>query len=350
MNNISTEKIAIILINWNNWQDTCECMESLFRSTCQDFQIIVLDNGSKDDSVENIIKWADRYKKTIHVNSISVDNIQLNHIAETNLTVHDPGTDIILFISDENLGFSKGCNIGIRYAIFNDIKYSCLLNNDTTIDQECLTIFKNKVLEFDSNTILTPLIYYYDDPKRIWYFGGSLTFTGRRKIYLQDKLDNSKLSIRRVSFVSGCAMFLETRLFKEFGLLTEKFFFGQEDYEFSVRMKANHINIYALPKAKVYHKVGRSNQKLFSDDRLPYVYIGFLNRFVHQKLHSNSLLVWKIWRFINLLYILPKLMIQSRISLNKTVLMARYLIHNSNLLDEVNKDTFYQSKELFKIR
>ena len=52
-------KVAIIILNWNGWEDTTECLESVFRNTYQNFQVIVIDNGSTDDSMEKIKDWAE---------------------------------------------------------------------------------------------------------------------------------------------------------------------------------------------------------------------------------------------------------------------------------------------------
>ena len=55
---INTPALAVIILNWNGWNDTCECLASLKQSTYQDFQIILIDNGSTDDSIEKIKSWA----------------------------------------------------------------------------------------------------------------------------------------------------------------------------------------------------------------------------------------------------------------------------------------------------
>src|SRR5512141_114352 len=91
-------RVAIIVLNWNGWRDTIECLESLQRLTYPNYQVVVVDNGSTDNSVEHIRKAYPRVR---------------------------------LLETGKNLGWSGGNNIGIKYALGQETEYIHLLNNDT---------------------------------------------------------------------------------------------------------------------------------------------------------------------------------------------------------------------------
>lgn len=135
------KKVYIILLNYNGWKDTVECVKSLAVIKGTDTHIVVVDNCSTDDSVEK-------------------------------LKAELPD-EVTLLQADENNGFSAGNNIGIRYALKNQADYVLLLNNDTVTDQDFLT----PLVEFASRTpdcgCISSRIYYYYDKNKIWFDGGA---------------------------------------------------------------------------------------------------------------------------------------------------------------------------------
>ena len=131
-NNFSDKysKVTIILLNWNGKEDTIECLESLKHITYPNYEILLVDNGSTDGSVEC---FRERY----------------------------PGMEIIE--NGENLGFAEGNNVGIRRAMDEGADYVLLLNNDTVVDPEFLGELV-KVGESDPKIgIVGPKICYYNN-------------------------------------------------------------------------------------------------------------------------------------------------------------------------------------------
>src|SRR5699024_12417076 len=96
-------QVYIVIVNWNGWEDTIECLESLKQLDYPHYTVIVIDNGSSDQSVEEIGK---RFPEEL------------------------------LIQNQSNLGFSGGINIGIRYAVERGAAYGRRLNNDTVVDRE----------------------------------------------------------------------------------------------------------------------------------------------------------------------------------------------------------------------
>ena len=210
-------KVAIIIINWNGWKDTIECLESVFRNIYPNYQVIVIDNGSTDGSIEKIKAWADEKQKVltpepshplynlshppiekpipyVYYNREKAEkggNLKLeekvikewqeqrkSNSKELNPTLAYP---LVLIQTGENLGFAGGNNVGIRYTIKKDEHdYILFLNNDTVIKPN----FLNKLVEYydDSTGICAPFIFKYYEPNEMWSSGGKLNiFTGTYK-------------------------------------------------------------------------------------------------------------------------------------------------------------------------
>ncbi len=350
-------KLAIIILNWNNWNDTCECMASLLENTYQNFQIILLDNGSNDDSIKYIQSWA-KGRQLISIGplksvakkyKVDFKKFSLNEIQDKNYKLNTLRTRLLIIENNENIGFARGCNTGIRYALRNHFENILLLNNDTTVDKKCIEI----LIDFNNNNkqyaVLSPKIYYYDKPNQIWNFGGKLTLNGSRKYYCQNKIDtnNIKEEVKEITFITGCALFARTEIFEKYGLLSEKFFFGEEDYEFSLRMKNLRIKMAAIASAKVYHKIGLSSNIVFSENHTPYIFIGCLNRFLNMKSYY-SFIYWNIWRVISLLYIFPMLIIKKHIPIDRSIQFIMLLMQYSNKFDKVDKKIFHKISNLLK--
>lgn len=259
---------AIIVLNWNGADDTICCLSSLQKAE-GDFVIIVADNGSTDGSVEKISKWCE-------------ENGML-------------GDKLHIFKMDENYGFAKGNNKALAFAKSLNPDSYLLLNNDT----EVLPDFLTKLTEFSKNNsryrVLTPKICYFGDKQRVWNCGGKLMMMGRRYHYakaLESEIkEKEKIDI---TFVTGCALFFYPELLDEDGrLFTESFFFGEEDYDFCLRMKKRHVPMACVLNSKIYHKVSASSEKMNSEGKL---HVHYLNRTIDIKRHFSTafFVFWKL--------------------------------------------------------
>jgi len=221
-------KVFIIILNWNGARDTKECLESLEKLNYSPFEIIVVDNASTDDSIRNLKE-----------------------------KIKDLKNGVILIENKSNLGFSGGNNVGVEYALKNGADYVLLLNNDTTVDAEFL---KHLVLSGETDGsigILAPKIYFFDDPKRIWFGGGSFNWIFGSGHIDFGKIDNEGADIeeRKTQFITGCAMLVKSNVFKKIGMLDERFFLYYEDTDFSLRAKKEGFKCVFVPSAKIWHKI-----------------------------------------------------------------------------------------------
>lgn len=229
----NNENICIILVNYNGYDDTVECIKSIENSDYDNYKIILVDNGSKDK------------------NKILNDNY-INNAAD-------------VIISEENLGFSGGNNLGIKYAQEKyDPEYYLLLNNDTVITKDTISNLK-KGFDFDSKAgIITGKIYYFSEPKTIWAAGGKFNFnTGIADQPELGKIDDGVQyeNTCEVSFATGCTMLISKQVIYTVGYLEESYFLYAEDTDYCCRVLNAGFKIIYVGKALIYHKVSASTGK-----------------------------------------------------------------------------------------
>lgn len=241
---MNKKKTAIILVNWNSFDYTHECIESLHQIQDADFDIIIVDNGSQDHS-------------------------------GTRLKEQHP--DILLIESDSNLGFTGGNNLGLQYSLEQDYQYSLLLNNDTVVEPDFLGVLTTYMDAHPRAGAIQPKIFYYHNRSVLWdggsYFNALLGIaytSGHGK-----KPSEKHTILKKVDWVTGCAFFTRNSILKETGLLASNFFIYYEDVDLSFRIKKLGYELIYHPGSVIYHIAGVSNKKTTKDKE------GFVNPIVH---------------------------------------------------------------------
>ena len=351
---------AVIVLNWNGWKDTCECLTSLLNSSYQNFQVVLIDNGSTDDSLEKIRLWAGgkfpvsvgpftSQPQTHHVRLVEVDLSEFVDGEQFfNYTGRQREAKVVLLKSRTNLGFARGSNVGIRYGLDNNFGKMLLLNNDTTVEPGCLEILSSFLDQNRTYDVITPKICFYDQPGMIWNCGGALTFSGSRRYFCQDQKDDGRIDggMKDITFITGCALFARATVFKKYGLLSEKFFFGEEDYEFSLRMRKNNVKMASVLSARLYHKISASTPMIFAKNESAYAFVALLNRWIDMKSYYSRL-YWRVWRVASLVYTLPMLKIKRKIPFRKGFKLVRLLFMYSSTRTCVSRDDVFRVREIF---
>jgi len=256
-------KVAIIVLNWNGWRDTIECLESLQRITYPNYQIIVVDNGSTDNSIEKIKDWArDKFglcrpDLPFHFgNSPPTDASQL---VPQVLSLSPP---IVILASKENLGFSGGNNMGIEYALSSlyPADFVFLLNNDARPEQTCITACI-EVAQKEDAAVVGAVI---KDEK-----GDKVLFAGSKfpkELFMANRNSppHNLDEYWDVDGVEGSAMLIRRDLLlrreKEEGyFLNPQLFMYCEETEFCIRARERNYRILMAKNAIVYHKVALSS-------------------------------------------------------------------------------------------
>lgn len=235
--------ISIVILNWNGINDTIECLESLRNIDYDNYNVIVVDNGSKENEAEILNnKYGDRIK---------------------------------IIKNDKNYGFAEGNNVAIRSILTdNDIKYILLLNNDTVVEKYFLKELI-KISEINENiAIVGPTVYYYDQKNLVQSAGGTINmWTGRRKVIGYKKLeDELNLKIQEVDYVTGAALLIKTSVVKKIGTLDPEYFTYTEDIDWCYRAKKAGYKIYHVPSSKIYHKESASTGGHMNPRVLFYIY------------------------------------------------------------------------------
>jgi GT2 family glycosyltransferase len=261
--------VYIVILNWNGWRDTIECLDSVFRVKYPDFTVIVCDNDSSDGSMEKIQDWA-------HGNTLSsatsrdlqvlIDPPCPKPVAYVALTASEissvkpsPDVRLVLIQTGSNLGFAGGNNVGVRYALAQGhCDYVWLLNNDTVIEPGSLTalVLKSK---FDPMLgICGSLLRDYAVPHEIQTTGRKYSpWSGRTSAFRQSAGAPGKAPDNRGYVVEGASMLVSGRFLEKTGLLEESYFLFFEELDWMKRgSPAFHFG-YA-PESVVYHKTGAS--------------------------------------------------------------------------------------------
>lgn len=221
---MSSPKVSVVIVNWNNFADTAECLESLKKATYSNLEVVVVDNGSQGDDVSRL---RERF-----------------------------GDYVRLIANDKNLGFAQGCNIGIEAALAGGADYVALLNNDTVVAPDFLDGLV-AVTETDRRIgIAGGKIYCYEFPSLIWFAGGVIDYwTARTPIRGSGQVDRGQFDeIAEVDWICGCFMLISRDLLQTVGLLDKRFFFGWEDVDFCVRSARKGFKIVFVPDCRIWHK------------------------------------------------------------------------------------------------
>lgn len=307
-------KVTIILINWHGADDTISCLVSLSKMN-EPHKVVIADNGSTDDSVARIRAWLNEHSGERHV-----DGYRLVELGK-------------------NYGFAVGNNKAIAFAMQDNPDYCMLLNNDTEVEPDMLTKLLDCAQAHKNVKVLSPCICYHYDKNKVWFSGGKLTFGTRKNLFAEQRRGVVGLEPFVMDFVSGCALFFETSLLdgnKE--LLYNGFFFGEEDYEFSLRMRKMGIKMACVPQSLVYHKVG-SSQKNTKDSRgLGRIYMYYHNRLICNRLYESRLKFYIIC-LLNCMTCLKYFKNYSG-SLKTAIRLVRRLFRDVRTKNDFNNDDF----------
>jgi GT2 family glycosyltransferase len=215
-----------VILNWNGWHDTIPCVESLRELTYPNYQIVVVDNASSDDS-------------------------------EARIRAACP--DVTLLQSGANRGFAGGNNVGIRYALEHGADYVWLLNNDTLADPAALSALVARAESDPQIGFAGSKVLYESQPDIVWFAGGAIQPRNARGAYLSDVPDDEQLPPAHESnYLAGTSLLARRVAIQQVGLMPECYFLYYEevDWQYSGR-KAGWKTMYE-PASVILHKVSRT--------------------------------------------------------------------------------------------
>jgi GT2 family glycosyltransferase len=224
------ELVYIIILNWNGWQDTVECVDSCRKLTYPNFRILLVDNGSTDGS-EGLLR--ERFP------------------------------DLEFIQTGANLGFAGGNNVGMKYALDKGADYVWLLNNDTVVDGDALAELVRVAASGEKTGIVGSKIYYLAEPRKIWFAGGiwrtNKSYASHRG--LNDVDAGQYNEVCEVDYITGCSLLIKSRVIRDIGMMNEEYFLYWEEIDWNAAAARRGWKIVYVPRSMVWHRVSSSLQQ-----------------------------------------------------------------------------------------
>ncbi len=225
--------IGVLVLNWNSPQDTIRCLRSIENSDYSNYQVLVVDNGSEDDSL-------DQLQKTF--------------------------PDLKILETGQNLGYTGGNNVGIRYSIEQGVDYIMILNNDTLVAPSMLHKLVSAAENFPQAGLVGPLIFSLESPSNLFAAGSFIDWkkgkTWHRFMFQPASGIIESLETQPVDFIAGCCMLISRTAIEKVGLLSPSYYLNYEDVDFAFKIKTAGLSVLFVPEAIIWHKISATLEKL----------------------------------------------------------------------------------------
>jgi len=221
------KRVTVVVLNWNRWPDTVACLASLQHQDYPNFNVLVVDNDSSDDSVKQI-------KAAM------------------------PGVELLQ--SGANLGFGGGCNVGIKRALAQGSDYVWLINSDSTADAHALSALVDVAEQNHALGAVGSVLFEVDAPQQMQLWGGG-------NVRLCCGQSRHRTSPGPLDFISGASMLLRRTALEAVGLFDQTaFFMYWEDTDLGFRLRKGGWKLAVAENSRVWHKqsasLGRGNPLL----------------------------------------------------------------------------------------
>jgi hypothetical protein len=219
---MSDPSVVIIILTYNSAPHIRECFASLAGLDYPNFEIVVVDNASTDETVS---------------------------LARTSV----PAPTVL--VNDTNLGFAAGNNVGLRYALSTKADYALILNDDVLVARDVLRALVNVAQAEPQSALLGPQVYHHAAPTVIQSAGGGRTSDWQFFHRGQNQVDYGQFTqVDRVVWLTGCAMLARCAALPQIGLFDPDYFMYWEDVDWCLRARAKGYEVLFVPAAKVWHK------------------------------------------------------------------------------------------------
>jgi GT2 family glycosyltransferase len=353
--------LGTIILNWNGLEDTVACVASIYDQKAVPAYVVLVDNGSADRSLEAVHAWLasnPRFSATeTHESPASQAGVREFVLCSRSGSIGDDeyrdlSFRFVTIENGRNLGFAAGNNVAIRFLMGRAVKYVFLLNNDTVLAPDAFAILVAAMEQSPGCQCMVPQIRYAGRPDRIWNCGAEWSWFGTPRYYYPEA-NVAALEGKgpfEVEMVSGCALIVRTSWLETHGILTERFFFGEEDIDLSWRMRATgRGSMLCWPQAVIYHKVGASLVKRADVGLLPKVYVHYLNRMIFLRGVWGQGYRWHARRIVVQTYFAWKLIARMGIAPSAALRVLRDFARDSLEKNGVDAEFFsYLMNEKFK--
>ena len=252
-------KVYAITLSYDRKEDTIEFLESLKKMTYPNYEILVVENGSSDDSAK---------------------------------AIKEKFPEVSLIEIKKNVGYSRGFNIGLEFAYTKGADYFLILNNDTVVDPEALTELVETAQRYDDTGFVTGKVYFYKDPSKIQTagrFNDGTKLVGGHVGWGEDDVGQCDEE-KKYDFVDDVFLLVKKEVYEKIGGYDESFFIAWEEADWCVRVRRAGFKIFYSPKAKIRHK-----GNLTTSDGVTYATVYYRTRnqipfmWRHARLHPRRL-------------------------------------------------------------
>ena len=268
---VESPKVCVLLLNWRGWQDTIECLESVFRQAYPRYQVVVCDNDSGDDSVARIRAWSRG-----EIEPGGAPDGPLLHLSTPGVAKPIPcvvltreqaeagggpeaGAPLVIVETGGNLGFAGGNNVGLRFArARGDCDYVWLLNNDTVIDPHALAELVRTAERDERVGMVGSTLRYYDEPERVQAYGGGRVVRWNGSTRHHDETFSGPLDALEPDYITGGSLLLRRELLEAVGEMDDRYFLYSEEVDWCLRSREQGWRLAFAPRSLVWHKGGRS--------------------------------------------------------------------------------------------
>lgn len=257
--------VYAIVLAWNQLAVTLECLESLQQSQYPSLKIVLVDNGSTDQTHEIV---AQKY----------------------------PAVEIVRVV--DNVGLARGYNLGIEYALKNKADYVIAMNNDIITAPDMVTELVKTIQAHPKAGIISPKIYhYYGDQTRLWCVGAKWqNFPPCIKLIGSNSADRAEFQREfSLPYVTSCCIMMPRAALEKAGLFDPNYYFYYDDWDLSERYWRAGYEIWFSPRAKIWHKVSISTQKTEKPEKWWFVMGRGSVRFYLQHKSPLILTLYTIW-------------------------------------------------------
>lgn len=222
----ATQRVWAVVLGWDHPEDTIECLRSLAQSRGVGLQLLYVDNGSRPESVQQILAAV-------------------------------PGAAVIRHPA--NVGVSRGFNAGLAFALQRGAEFVMMANNDTAMDPDAVAHLVAAADREPRAGILVPKIYFYGAPEVVWSAGAR--FRRFPPVVIMQKTkgpDDGRFDARTdLEFTTLCTVLVRGQALRDARLMNPNFVVYCEDYELCQRVRDAGYTIRLVPEARTRHKVER---------------------------------------------------------------------------------------------
>ena len=318
--NAHQSAVAIVLVNWNGWKDSVECIDSVLAHGYPNFHIFVVDNDSGDQSVERIAEWCEAPQAQPTWRSHEgVDRLTGHAVAtsiacrvtdrpENVLPPAPAGCRLTVIRSGSNPGFAGGCNVAIKAAGLDDFEHFWFLNNDTVVHRDALDALVRRTTRQPVADMVGSTVRYYESPGTVQAMAGArlnpaTAASGHigEGASVQEIPSDAAAVERELTYIFGASMLVSSRFIREVGLMQEDYFLYYEEIDWAMRGRSSRFNVGYAPASHVFHKSGASSSKvkpLFTSNLFYRNRIRFATRFLPHALGAiQRSMAWAVVRY-----------------------------------------------------